>query len=112
MKTAACKLAAYPNTALMLRDISQAYVQSNSRLSRNFFVNPNADIRRVLGLGDDKLLRIIKPLYVIPEAGNHWFSTYSRHHIEILHMKPSTYDACLMIATDSQVLKVVGLQTE
>ena len=54
----------------MLRDISQAYVQSDSRLSRDFVVTI-ADICRILVLDDDKLLRVLKPLYGMLEAGNH-----------------------------------------
>ena len=56
-------------------------------------------------------MRIIKPLYGIPEAGNHWFNTYHRHHLDKLHMNQSTYDPCLLY-TNYNGFGIVGLQTD
>ena len=47
----------------------------------------------------------------MPEAGNHWFNTYHRHHLKKLHMGESTYDPCLLY-TNSNGFGVVGLQTD
>ena len=55
---------------LYLRDITQAYTQSTTLLSRDFFVRPPPE----LGLEEHQILKVIKPLYGIPEAGNHWFN--------------------------------------
>ena len=52
---------------LFLRDISQAYVQSTTSLARKFFIRPPIE----LGLREGTILKIIKPLYEIPEAGTH-----------------------------------------
>ncbi|KAI0994114.1 hypothetical protein K3495_g14069 [Podosphaera aphanis] len=57
---------------LFIRDISQTYVQSTTQLNRNFFVNPPKE----LGLKSGSILKIVKPLYGVPEAGNHWLKTY------------------------------------
>jgi hypothetical protein len=78
--------------SLYLRDITQAYVQSNTHLNRDFFVCPPQE----LGLKDGLTMRIIKPLYGVPEVGNHWFNTYHCHHLEKLHMNQSTYNPCLL----------------
>jgi hypothetical protein len=56
-------------------------------------------------------LKVIKPLYGVPEAGNHWFNTYHRHHIEELQMDQSTYDPCLLY-TNRNGFGIVGLQTD
>ena len=98
------------NTKLYLRDISQAYVQSVTRLNRNFFIKPPVELTTQLGIGKDSILRVAKPLYGVPEAGNHWFTTYHSHHIKDLHMDQSTYDPCLLYCT--KPFGLVGLQTD
>jgi hypothetical protein len=60
---------------LYLRDISQAYVQSTTTLNREFYVRPPGELPNELGLGEDSVLKVLKPLYGVPEAGNHWFKT-------------------------------------
>ena len=65
------------NTELYLRDITQAYMQSKTQLNRQFYVRPPAELKLQKGT----ILRVIKPLYGVPEAGNHWFNTYHSHHI-------------------------------
>ncbi|KAL2885168.1 Ribonuclease H-like domain [Ceratocystis lukuohia] len=96
----------------LMRDISQAYVQSLSKLARAFYLDPKKEVRDILGIGVEKVLRVLKPLYGIAEAGNHWFATYSKHHIEKLKMRPSTYDSCLMMSTVDGECGMVGLQTD
>jgi hypothetical protein len=76
--------------SLYLRDISQAYVQSNTYLSRDIF---------------------IRPLYGVPEAGNHWFNTYHQHHVKELQMDQSTYDPCLLYISING-FGIIGLQTD
>jgi hypothetical protein len=94
-------------TELYLRDISQAYVQSTTLLNRNFYVNPPHELARELNLKDDSVLKVVKPLYGVPEAGNHWFKTYHSHYINELSMEQSTYDPCLLYS--KQPFGIVGL---
>ncbi len=102
--------ACMPQYDLYLRDISQAYVQSTTHLNREFFVRPPVE----LGLPSNAILKIIKPLYGVPEAGNHWFNTYHSHHREKLSMTQSTYDPCLLYTENSSSsgFGIVGLQTD
>ena len=93
---------------LYVRDITQAYVQSTTSLNRKFYVRPPQE----LGLRGDAILKIIKPLYGVPEAGAHWFNTYHSHHIKKLSMAQSTYDTCLLHTTNTDGFGVVGLQTD
>jgi hypothetical protein len=74
-------------TELYLHNISQAYVQSTTLLNRNFYVNPPCELARELNLNDDSVLKVVKPLYGVPEAGNHWFKTYHSYHINELSME-------------------------
>ena len=64
-----------------------------------------------LGLSKDSLLQVVKPLYGVPEAGNHWFRTYHDHHTQELKMTQSTYDPCLL-HTSTNRFGLVGLQTD
>ena len=98
------------NTRLYLRDISQAYVQSTTMLNRDFYVNPPWELAKRLNLTDDSVLKVVKPLYGVPEAGNHWFKTYHSHHLDELAMEQSTYDPCLLYS--NRPFGVVGLQTD
>jgi hypothetical protein len=92
------------NRDLYLRDISQAYVQSETNLNRKFFVKPPKEIN----LGDTIALEVLRPLYGVPEAGTHWYKTYHKHHIEKLNLQTSSYDHCLLYNKEA----IVGLQTD
>jgi len=104
--------ATLPEYSLYLRDVSQAYVQSTTPLARTIFAFPPRDLKGELP--PDTVLRIVKPLYGIPEAGTHWFNTYHRHHREKLHMQVSTFDPCLLYTDNPELglFGVVGLQTD
>lgn len=59
------------------------------------------------------IIRIVKPLYGIAESGVHWFATYQPHLCKQLHMRPSSYDPCLLITTsDALGFGIVGMQTD
>jgi hypothetical protein len=103
-----CLAAILPNTKLYVRDISQAYVQSTTLLNRSFYMKPPAN-SALYGKG---LLKVLRPLYGIPEAGTHWYKTYHKHHTEKLGLKASTYDPCLLHTTSNSNFGLVGLQTD
>ncbi|KAI0992847.1 hypothetical protein K3495_g15337 [Podosphaera aphanis] len=56
------------------------------------------------------ILKVVLPLYGIPESGTHWFKTYHTHHTEKLGMNSSTFDECLLFKSDMSA--VIGLQTD
>jgi Cu2+-containing amine oxidase len=58
-------------TRLYLRDISQAYIQSTTSLNRDFYIKPPRELVAHLNLQEGAILKVIKPLYSVPEAGNH-----------------------------------------
>jgi hypothetical protein len=64
-------LAATLSMELYLRDITQAYVQSRSILNRDFYVQPSPELIKLMGISNDCILKVVKPLYGVPEAGNH-----------------------------------------
>ena len=85
---------------LYLRNITQMYVQLKSSLNRDFYIRSSQKLIALLKISSDCILKIIKPLYGIPEADNHWFVTYQNHHISKLDMMQSTYDSCLLYKSD------------
>ena len=107
-----CLTATFQNesTKLYLRDVTQAYVQSNSELNRDFYIRPPHELTAMMGAPSNCILKVIKPLYGVPEAGNHWFATYHAHHTRKLGMTESTYDPCLLYK--SEPFGIVGLQTD
>ena len=93
---------------LYSRDIKQAYVQSLTTLNHDFFIHPPPD----LGLQPGSILQVLKPLYGIPEAGNHWFNTYHRYHTDDLGLTQSTFDPCLLFADSPVGFAIFRLQTD
>ncbi len=107
-------LAATLSMELYLRDIIQAYVQSRSTLNRDFYVQSFPELIKLMGVSSDCILKVVKPLYGVSEAGNHWFKTYHGHHTDKLGMIPFTYDSCLLYTPTSfqTGLGIVGMQTD
>ncbi|PXF44445.1 hypothetical protein BWQ96_05815 [Gracilariopsis chorda] len=98
------------DTEVYARDITEAYVQSRSCLERKIFLKPPSEMK----LPDQKILLALKPLYGQPEAGQHWFFTYSEQHKRELEMQSSTTDKCVLYcaSTSSPLLDVVILQVD
>ncbi|EED20782.1 conserved hypothetical protein [Talaromyces stipitatus ATCC 10500] len=94
-----------------LRDITQAYTQSKSKLQRLIVANLPAEMRDKYP--PDSLLLVEGALYGIPEAGVHWFDTYQSHHKDRLGMETSTYDPCLLMTTKGKEnFGLVGMQMD
>jgi len=84
--------AMHPDGHEYVRDITQAYVQSRSKLERDVNLEPPTEIH----LPEEKVLIAVKPLYGVPESGFHWFLTYKGHHVDKVHMKQCAIDKCLL----------------
>jgi hypothetical protein len=83
--------ASLPHDNKRLRDITQAYTQSKSEVQRRIVCEAPPE----LGLPEDCVLVVIRPLYGIPEAALHWFITYGDFYKNDLRMVPTGLDACL-----------------
>jgi len=57
------------------------------------------------------ILKVIRPLYGIPKAGNYWFKTYYNHYIKELNISQSTYNPYLLYLNNPTNFGIVGLQT-
>jgi len=103
-----CLAVSINGTKIYTRDISQAYTQSETQLAREIFVRPPKELK----LPDELFLKVLRPLYGVPEAGTHWFRTYHGHHINRLEMKQSSHDPCLLFTQNTDIRGIVGLQTD
>lgn len=93
---------------LALRDITQAYPQLQTELTRIVLAFVLKELRDKYP--PDTLMRVILPLYGVPESGLHWYNTYQPHHLKKLVMTTSTYDPCLMITKGTkEEFGMVGL---
>jgi hypothetical protein len=72
-----------------------------TNLNRLFYIKPPKEI----DLGCDNILKVLRPLYSVPEAGTHWFRTYYKHHVEKLQLTTLLYDPCLLFNNKA----IVGL---
>jgi hypothetical protein len=79
-------------------------------LNRKFYVRPPQELEAELRIEKDFVLKVLKPLYKVLEAGNYWFKTYYSHYIQQLDMEQSTYNPCLLHS--NKPLRIVGLQTD
>jgi hypothetical protein len=84
--------AAISRLPVFVRDVSQAYTQSESFLERSVYVRAP----REMNLAEDEVLLLLRTLYGIPESGLHWFITFHNHYTEVLQMSSSRADPCLL----------------
>ena len=79
-------------------------------MNRNFYIYPPRELADIINLLKGVILKVVKPLYRVLEAGNHWFKTYYSHYINALRMTQSTYNPCLLYS--NQPFGITGLQTD
>jgi hypothetical protein len=97
---------------LYLRDITQTYVQSRFNLNRDFYVQSSSELIKLMNIFNDCILKVIKSLYDVSKADNHWFKTYHDHHIDKLDMIQFTYDSCLLYIINRICMSIVSMQTD
>lgn len=64
-------------------DVSQAYTQIATNLTRDVYIRAPAE----LVLPPNTVLKVIKPLYGINKAVLNWYLTYIDRHITFFHME-------------------------
>jgi hypothetical protein len=81
-----------------VRDITMAFVHSETELTRTVYLEPPPE----LGMLKDQVLLIRRPLYGLVESPLHWYGTFSRCHTsgDGLDMEVSAQDPCLFSCHD------------
>jgi hypothetical protein len=94
-----------------LRDITQAYIQADDRLTIQIFARLLTELENKFP--HDTIMKITKPLYGLAESDLYWLKTYHSHHKDKLNMKISSYDLCLLFITSGPLdFDITGLQTD
>ena len=108
-RIALCIAASLPKMDLYTRDITQAYIQSHTELEREVYIKAPPE----LGLAPGYVLKVVKPLYGIPESGLHWYLTYLTHHLENLGMTRTKADPCVLVKRKGNTIDgVIMLQVD
>lgn len=90
-------------------DITQDYLQIQTDLERDVYFMAPSEINLACGT----VLKVVKPLYGIPESGLHWYLTYPDRHTERLNMQGATIEPCVMMKHhDGKQFGAVILQFE
>ena len=105
-----CLAAIIFSTKLYFKDVTQIYVQFNIKLNRDFYIKTPYELISMLRVENGNIIKIMKSLYEVFEIGNHWFAIYHKHHFNVLTMKESTYDFCLLYSHQS--FGIVRMQTD
>ena len=69
-------------------------------MARELYLKVRPRDAKYFGLAEDELLRMLKPLYGAPEAGDYWDVTFMLHVKEDLVMNPLTGDPALFLKKD------------
>eukprot|EP00170_Pyropia_yezoensis_P001216 contig_5399_g1220 len=80
---------------ILSHDFNQSYLQSMDKLSQPVYLNPRQEDHAILGAADDEVLRVLKPLYGLCDAGDYWSATMTAHVKADLCMSPLTGDPAL-----------------
>lgn len=85
---------------MFTHDISQTYVQSDTKLKRVVYITTPEE----MNLKPGTVIRVIHPLQEIPESGLHFYITYLIHHTEQPWMVRSNTDSCVLIQRKNERL--------
>ena len=92
-RVALCIAASMSSMNMYTRDITQAYIQSHTQLERDVYIRAPKEMELPPGY----IIKVVKPLYGIPESGLHWYLTYLTHHLDTLRMTRTRSDPCILI---------------
>lgn len=94
---------------LFTRDVTKAFVQSKTLLTRPANMRAPAEIEIPRG----QVLKVLKPLYGMPESPMHWYSTYIDYYKTRMGMMQLPLDPCLIYKKDnSSLVGLLGLQVD
>lgn len=88
--------ASLDNMSCYARSYTQAYTKSVLSLEREIYVSPPIEY----GFPTQKVLKVVKPPYGIPNSGPHRYTTYVKHHTQRLGLSRSRADPYLLYRQD------------
>ena len=85
-------LAAIMGFDFWTKDISQAYLQSASKLLHEFYLRPNKHLQAPAGY----ILKLLRPLYGLADSGDYWHATFAAHLKKNLRIQTVASDMSLL----------------
>lgn len=76
--------ASMPDMKTFTRDVTQAYVQSETMLDPDVYISAPPEMQPP----PESVLKVLHPLYGSQESGLQWYLTYTNYHIEHLGLGP------------------------
>lgn len=65
------------------------------------------------GFTPDTVLKVVRPLYGIPESGLNWYLTYLYHHVGWIPMNRTKMDPLLLVRKTGEVVEgIIYLQVD
>lgn len=94
---------------LFTRDVNQSFVQLDDDLKRELYILPpnSQNVLEIIWALPSSFLKVVKPLYWMPESPRYWWSTFLNHHVTVLSIKQSVLDPCLFFNVDDRNLSGV-----
>eukprot|EP00171_Calliarthron_tuberculosum_P022600 IDg22600t1 len=92
------------------RDVIRAFLRSKTKLRRPIYMRAPKEMR----LKSGQIIKVLRPLYGMPESPIHWYKTYLDHHREEMQMKQTSLDPCLLFKHDvsGNLAGILGLQVD
>lgn len=95
---------------LFADDITQAYLQSEDRYTRQIYLRPRPADRHLFDLDEGEILLLLRPLYGMCDAGDYWHATLTGHVEKDLLMAPLTSDPAMYVkrGADGDILGLLA----
>ena len=84
----------YSNYIVKCRDITQAFLQSDTPLRRSVFLELPHELRKQ---NPGMILQVLRPLYGLPESPLNWYATHLSHYKRELGMSCAPHDPCMLL---------------
>ena len=97
-------VAAIKGFKIFADDVRQAYLQNEHELTRDIYLLPKACDRKCFDLGENEILKLKKPIYGVPDAGDYWNVTIHDHLKKDLKLVPLVGDPALYLKPNDEDL--------
>jgi len=84
------------------QDVSQAYLQSAEKLTRDIYLIPKEKDLEFLGIESHQALKLRKPLYGLCDSGDYWNDTVERFVAEDMDLNALEGDPSMFIQEDDE----------
>lgn len=102
-------IAATEKLQMHVRDVTKAFIMSKTTLRRPIYMKAPKEMKLEKG----KIVKVVRPVYGMPESPMHWFKTYIDYHKNTLSMSQSKLDPCLLYRSNEEgVNGIIGIQVD